>query len=72
MYIHVLHVYESYSTRVRVLRGPHQDQAKIGDLDASRKRTKERNFLLLLNIIINVVCVDNVFEDLIFWKLFFG
>ena len=24
----------------RVHRGPHQDQAKIGDLDASRKRTK--------------------------------
>ena len=23
-----------------VNRGPHQDQAKIGDLDASRKRTK--------------------------------
>ena len=26
--------------QVPVLRGPHQDQAKIGDLDASRKRTK--------------------------------
>ena len=38
-----LHVYYGYShilLLLHVIRGPHQYQAKIGDLDASRKRTK--------------------------------
>ena len=36
--VHVIGFDVRMSTCYR--RGPHQDQAKIGDLDASRKRTK--------------------------------